>query len=583
MPRFRRAGLALVLLAAAAARHAAAQNPCDGTPSGSPCDITIDLNDAEAAAHPDPYRDLELHAELRSPSFKTYWIPAFWDGGRRIVLRLTPTSEGQWTYKITGGLSRLDGKEASFHAAASDSPGFVHAANVHHWQTENKKAHLWLADVFDRLSFVPRGDFDARLAQTVKNKFTHLRLSVLGGAADRQLVFAGGRPNPAYFDELDRRLKAVNAFGLTADLMIADTPDDITALAPDAASRATLLRFLAGRYAPLNISWQGVREFEGYAGSRELLKEIGLALEKLDGYSHPRSTNARRTSAPLLPDGWMTFVIERNTEPADDETAQIEHQLYAVPFVGLTTAKRLWDAMADGQYPMFEGKQEFEAKIWYEFVSDSRHWELEPYYDVDGGRSVALEGIEYILYIDHPGPPVEIEVEHHGYDVAWLNPLTGETQWEKKKYRGEHYTGQPPDNAHPWVLRVSREGTKESMLRSYYFESKDLAMQEIESDADKVVYQVDQPSADSLKVDEPVDYSARLKRQTRATRSMLYLWEGEVPGGEGFRVLGNGAKGTLRIPGDLTASYPANMVLRVYGLNANGKLYEVDRAMGVTK
>ncbi len=560
-----------------------AQNVCEGTPAGSPCDVTIELTGAEAAAHPDPYRDLELHAELRSPSFKTYWIPAFWDGGRKMVLRLTPTIEGQWTYKITGGLARLDGKEETFHAAASDAPGFVHAANVHHWQTENKKAHLWLGDVADRLGFVTRAEFDARLAQTVQDKFTHLRLSVLGGRADRATVFAGGRPNLAYFDELDRRLKAVNAFGIVADLMIADTPPDLVALAPDASAREFLIRFLAGRYGPLNITWQGVREFEGHPGSRDLLKEIGLALQKLDGYGHPRSTNALRTSAPLLADGWMTFIIERNTEPGDDETAQIEHQLYPVPFVGLTTAKRLWDATADGQYPVFEGKQEFEAKIWYDFVSGSRHWELEPYYDVDGGRAVALEGIEYILYVDHPGPPVEIEVEHHGYDVAWLNPLNGETQWEKKKYRGEHYTGQPPDNAHPWVLRVSREGTKESMLRSYYFESKDLAMQEVESDADKVVYQVVKPSSDTLKVGEPVEYQATLKRQTRATRSMLYLWEGEVPGGEGFRVLGNGAHGTMRIPDDLTSAYPANMVLRIYGLNANGKLYEVGRAAGISK
>jgi hypothetical protein len=587
MSRARRAGLPATLLFFAAALAPIllrAQDPCAGTAAGSSCDVVLDFSPAEAAAHPDPYHDLEVYAELRSPRFTTYRIPAFWDGGQKMILRLTPIVDGLWTYRISGGLPTLNGAERSFQATPSNFPGFIHPANVHHWQTGNKKAHLWLADIADRLAFVPRAQFDLRLAQTVKNKFTHLRISLLGNAGDRALVFDHGRPNIDFFRELDRRIRAINAFGITADLLLADTPADLAALAPDAASRRPLLRFLTGRYAPLNVTWEGFREFETYPGSRALLKELGDGLKQFDGYQHPRSTAALRTSAPLLNDGWMTFIIERNTEPGDDALAQIEHQLYPVPFVGITAAARLWDATADGQYPMFEGHQQFEAKFWYDFISDSRHWELEPYYDVDGGRAIALEGVEYILFIDHPGPPVEIEVEKHSYDVAWLNPLTGETQWEKKKYHGEHYTGQPPDNSHPWVLRVSREGEKESMLQSYYFESKDIAMQEVEGNPDKLVYQIAQPSADTLPTGKPVPFEAHLTRESRATRTMLYLWTGEVPGqGDGFRVLATGAKGEFTIPPHLGVDYPANMILRLYGLNANGKLYEVDRGYGLSQ
>ncbi len=585
MSRARRARLPATLLllsAAAACVPVCAQDPCEGTAAGSSCDVVIDFSPAEATAHPDPYRDLEVSAELRSPQFKTYRIPAFWDGGQRVILRLTPITEGAWTYRISGGLSTLSGSERTFQATASEFPGFIHAANVHHWQTDNKKAHLWLADIADRLAFVPRVEFDARLALSVKNKFTHLRISLLGNAQDRNVVFQNGHPSIPFFQELDRRIRAINAFGITADLMLADTPPDFSALAPDSASRRLLVRFLAGRYGPLNVTWQGFRDFEDYPGSRALLKELGDQIQQFDGYQHPRSTGARRTSAPLLNDGWMTFIIERNTEPGDDALAQIEHQLYAVPFVGITTASRLWDASADGQYPMFEGHEQFEAKFWYDFISDSRHWELEPYYDVDGGRALGLEGVEYILYVDHPGPPVEITVEKHSYDVAWLNPFTGETQWEKKKYHGEHYTGQPPDNSHPWVLRVSRELEKESMLRSYYFESKDIAMQEVEGNPDKLVYEIAQPSSDTLAPGKPVPFEVRLKRTSRATRTMLYLWTGEVPGeGDGFRVLATGAKGEMTIPEHLATQYPANMILRLYGLNANGKLYEVDRGYGL--
>ena len=559
-----------------------AQQPCSNTPAYSPCEFTFELTPAEAAAHQDVYGDVNIDAEFRSPRFKTFLLPAVWDGGNRLVLRFTPTEEGQWVYRITSNIPRLNGQQGAFAAAASEAPGFVRPANVHHWQWENKQPHLWIGDVADRLGFLSHAEFDARLAQAVQNKFTHLRVSVLGGAADRGRVFSGGRPNPAYFDELAARLKAVNAKGIVADLVLASTPSDITALLPDFNARARFLRFLVGSFAALNLTWEGLGEFEE-PGGRALLKEIGLTLKKSDPYGHPRSTNARITSAPLLSDGWMTFVIERNLSPADDETAQIEHQLYPVPFVGLTTAQRLWDATTDGQYPMFEGKQEFEAKHWFDFVSDSRHWELEPYYDVDGGRTLALEGVEYIVYVDHPGPPVEVEVENHGYDIEWLNPLTGESL-PQKKYKGEHYTGQPPDNSHPWVLRISREGKKESMLKSYKFESRPLLMQEIEIDPEKLAYEITGPVEDPIHTGKTVHYSVKLRKRSRGTRTMLYLWTGEVVAdGEGFRVLGNGPEGEFQVPESMARNFPAVLALRVFGLNANGKVYEADKVFQLNK
>src|SRR5262245_36193753 len=61
-----------------------AQTTCPATPTYSACDIAFDLNDTEAAAHANPYLTVELHAEFRSPRHRTFLLPAFWDGGRRM-------------------------------------------------------------------------------------------------------------------------------------------------------------------------------------------------------------------------------------------------------------------------------------------------------------------------------------------------------------------------------------------------------------------------------------------------------------------------------------------------------------------
>ncbi len=556
-----------------------AQTGCEGTPAYSPCDLHFDL----PAGSADPYTTPLIHIEFRSPHFKTFLMPGYSDG-RQLVVRFTPTEGGQWVYKVTSSIAGLDEKEGSFTAAASDSPGFVVPANVHHWATENKQPHLWFGDVADRLAFMPAADFDAKLQTTVQNKFTHLRLSILGSAADAQRVFPNGRPDEAYFSELDRRIREVNKRGIVADLVLAANPEVITSLFPDWQSRQVLIRFLIARYAPMNITWEGFGEFEDYRGARALLKEIGLELKKTDPYLHPRSTNARFTSTPLLADGWMNFVISRSTEPGDDEMGSVEHQLYPVPFVGVTTAARLWSTVMDGQNVTFEGSNEFEAKNWFNFIADTRHWELEPFYDVDGGRAVALEGVEYIVFVEKPGPPVEVDIEKHNYDISWFNPFTGEEIVEKK-YHGEHFTSTPPDTAHAWVLHISREGRKEHMLRSWYFESRPLLMQEVEQTLEKIPFEITAPDGDELSPGKPVPYALKIKRATRATRTMMYFWTAEVAGGpEGFRVLGTGPQGTMQVPKVLArGSNTGVLTVRVTAINANGKAYLLDKLFQIAQ
>src|SRR5665213_710269 len=112
-----------------------AQKAC---PAWSACDLTFDLMPQENAAQ------AELRAEFRSPRHKTYLIRAFVDG-RKLVIRFAPTEAGAWDYRLTSNLARLDGQIGKITAAESPSPGFVRAANVHHFATENLQPHLWMS------------------------------------------------------------------------------------------------------------------------------------------------------------------------------------------------------------------------------------------------------------------------------------------------------------------------------------------------------------------------------------------------------------------------------------------------------
>jgi hypothetical protein len=568
-----------------------AQSPCANTPAYSSCDIAFDLPAGQA----DPYKTVELKAEFRSPRHRTFAMPAFWDGRNRMIIRFTPTEAGDWDYRVTSNVKEFDGKLGNFTAAASQSQGFIRAANVHHWAYTEKdargldQAHLWMGATEMNFAAEDEAQFravaDARAAQ----KFNHLR-----GMLDASMFSAPDVPNLAYFQKLDERIRYLNSKGIMADLILATDGAALSKLTGAWDQRRRLVRYLAARYAPFHVTWQGVEHFEDTLDTRALLKEIGAMLKELDPYQHPRTTGARVTSAPLLDDGWMNYAAYATN---DSNVNAIEHQLYTVPFVNLdfgaetadTAAfrRRLWNVTMDGQAPTYSASAGVrpdsagakQMSVWYDFFADTRYWELEPYYDVDGGRALALEDIEYVVYIEKPGP-LELTVEKHGYDVYWVDPATGEVT-KGKKFSGNHFTGQPPDGSHDWVLHVVREGRLESMNKSYKFESREIVLQEIEANSPKVPFTIEQPSTDlSLKVSAP--YAAKLTKETRATRTMMYLWTGDVSaGGQGYRVIGTGASGTLRPLNGIAREFPAIMHLRVYGMNANGKVYALDRALSI--
>jgi hypothetical protein len=246
--------------------------------------------------------------------------------------------------------------------------------------------------------------------------------------------------------------------------------------------------------------------------------------------------------------------------------------------------RRLWNATMDGQYVTYsgDGPGARQMTVWFDFFSDTRYWELEPYFDVDGGRAVALEDTEYVVYVAQPGP-VELVVEKHGYDVYWINPINGEISKTKKRFSGDHFTGEPPDKSHDWVLHVVREGHLAGMNKSYKFESREIVLQEIESNSPKVPFVIERPSGD-ISVKLPPPYAAKMTHETRATRSMMWLWIGEVAAdGQGYRVIGTGQKGTAWPLAGLAKNFPAIMHLRLYGMNANGKVYTMDSALGLNQ
>ena len=95
------------------------------------------------------------------------------------------------------------------------------------------------------------------------------------------------------------------------------------------------------------------------------------------------------------------------------------------------------------------------------------------------------------------------------------------------------FTGEPPDRTHDWVLQISREGHKASMLKSYRFDSREggIVMQEDRGRSGKVPFDVIEPSGgQSVSLSNATQYSIKMKRETKALQHMMYRMDGRGDG-----------------------------------------------------
>jgi hypothetical protein len=579
-------GRAFIFITCAAAAYG--QTVCPPTPEFTPCNLVFDIPSAKGD------QPIDLQAEFRSPHQSTGLVKAFWDGGTRWVIRYTPAESGAYAWRITSSLPGLGGKEGQFTSTPVDKPGWLRAANVHHFafvdavNPNNLTPHLWMGAVVPGFAAMPVAQWKSLVDTRAAQHFNHLGVTLVEEASGSNFR------SPEFFRAAEEKFSYANSKGILVDIAFFGPNGLMDKLLPTHNDRQQWFTYALSRLAAYDVTWQGIEGWESYDNGRELLKEIADYLSSLDPYKHTRSTRASLSSGPLVDDGWLRYRSYQTGN--DDSAAVIDQQIYQYPAVNNfafdavdadTFRHRLWNAAMSGEYPsaVIPNEQAAnEMKVWYEFMESTRHWELEPFFDVDNGRALSLEDVEYIIYVEKPGP-VTVHLAKHSYDGRWINPANGQSV-KLKEIKTEVFTGEPPDRTHDWVLQISREGHKAGMLKSYKFDSREpgITLQEVEGNPEKVPFDVVEPARDNISLSSAASYAVKLKRETKALQHMTYEWSAEVTAdNRSYRVIGTGANGTFRIPANIAREYPAALHVKITGMNALGKVYVLDRNYTLTK
>ncbi len=537
-----------------------------------PCELEFRLQESEGSGEP------TMRAEFRSPHRDTRTFRAFRDGST-FVIRFTPDEAGEWDYRITSSVKRYDGQTGKVTGTApSAGPlaaprGFVRPATtiyfqtttaIHHFQTTGVQPHLWMGTEVPDFLRLSREDFEALIGNRAAEKFNHIRVVI---------------PTGADLKAVTERVRIVHDHGLTTDIVLQEIP-------AGRREREKYITEMVARLAPFNITWMGVPAYERVPNAAAVLRDAGELLRDLDPYKHPRTMLAEFSSMSLSGDrngGWMDMLAYGTADP---NVGAVEHQLARIPAINTDVKSRadLWNLTMNGQYPASGGGSDFTA--WYDIMSRMRYWEMEPYFDVTGGRAIAvrdfelraedvIDAAEYLVYVEKPGP-VTINVQQQKYDVEWINPATGE-RVKGKDFKGKSYAGEPPDKSHDWLLHVFREGYLESLLKSYKFDSRPTRLQTPETAM--VPFEIDAPAVADIPFHVPGFYGVKVTRATRATQNLLVVWTAELTtGNQAGIVVGTGMQGPLKLPEAFGQKLPAVVTLRASILNANGKVYVIDRA-----
>ncbi len=594
---------AILGLALAAALPAQAFEACEAVPVYDPCEITVELSAADADKHPEPFKSVELRAEFRSPKGgRTKVMPAFWDGDRRFVVRFSPDYEGRWDFRLISNIDAWDKQTGSFEALPAQTPGFIEVFNSRYFKYPlTNTAHYWLGDTQFGLVPKPWDEFRALADKRAEQGFTHMRTLTLPAPESGSQAFGpAGEPLVEHFRELDRRVAYLHGLGIVSDLLLASSGQEVERLFRRLRDRDRYIRYVCARYAAFSVTWQILLEWESHESGGALLKQLANALNKHDPYKHPKSTGATVTSASLAEDTWQDYYTQNRVDPA---LAAIEYEINRAPFVntgvgigaGPAAARRqAWNAAVRGHYVTLTADDDTADSPVAEqmvplrkFFAQSRYFDLQPHYRVVGGAALALHrvpryaertlGIEHIVYADQPGL-IELVMPKQEYSVSWYNPADGTWFDQKKKFKGDRFRSQTPNDEHDWVLYLRREGKKQDYNQSFILESKEPKFREVERTPSELPFEIQLPAEAELQAGREHDFNATLRKSTIAAKRTVWIWIGEAAGSDrGARLLGTTQAGSFSVPADLAESYPATLSLRAIGLDGAGRLFEAFR------
>jgi hypothetical protein len=469
-----------------------------------------------------PCVDIQIHVHFSGPDGQTMERLAFWDGGRRFVVRCAFPKPGTWRWETlcsdasdtglqgqSGEVRVLPSKgqnpllKHGYLKVSADGRLLIHA---------DETPFLWIGDTCwaAPVNATPE-EWDGYVADRTQKGYTLLQLSIAWapepgrGAIPPFLSTLPDitMPNPAYFQNLDRIVTRANEAGLAVMMVgFMETPHRY----PQPEQIAVFSRYVAARYAGSAVVFSpsfdsGILEQETLAAAmaiREAAPDNLITMHMGTGVG-PHFHDAK----------WLDFDMYQSGHNGGDRAVQSTRVAkMSAELLALTPRKPIVNGEAIYEESYGAVDQDVRRTAWLTFLSggvgytagidDVYEWtpevmvkmllpssdqialltrflraipwtELTPApervlnqpEDATGLMACALTGDKTMTLAYLPqGGAITLDLEGcpPEYGLAWLNPVSGELQVAGNTFSTSHTRLQAPDTG-DWVAVLSVPGS----------------------------------------------------------------------------------------------------------------------------
>lgn len=279
--------------------------------------------------------EIELLVEFTGPGGAREIVPGFWDGGRTWRVRFSPERTGLWRYRTRtpdGADPGLHGHSGAFRVVAAGGPTELArrgaprvSANRRYFVHADGKPWFWLGDTaWNGALLSTEEEWTRYLKDRAAKGFSLIQLVLTqwrAGRADElgQVAFTGTdriEVNPAFFQRMDRKIRAVNDHGLVAGCVLLwaltskdrESPGEVL---PEHQA-IVLARYMVARYGAFAVVWLlgGDGDYRGEKAER--WRVIGRAVFPEGRARRPVTLHPRGMQDPwrdLKDEPWLDFLM----------------------------------------------------------------------------------------------------------------------------------------------------------------------------------------------------------------------------------------------------------------------------------
>ena len=293
----------------------------------------FELSLSAAETYDNPYQEASVQATFVGPTgSKT--IAGFWDGGDNWETRFSPDAVGNWSYSTTSNDLGLV-VSGNFNCIASTRQGGIQPRppTPLHFQYQDGTPFWWFGETcwaafrsdasenFDSTTF--REYIDVRAVQG----FNYLHGNLLAGPNEGGNPFkgsmVGNEVNPAFWQEVDERVKYMNDRGVTVGMLLSWKSDKVGAGSSnpvfdfdwtdfaDQDARLRYCKYIAARYSAYNVVWVLSGEYEEAASrppnTTAHWTELANEVKSNDPHGRMMAIHGQDKVEVFADESWMSF------------------------------------------------------------------------------------------------------------------------------------------------------------------------------------------------------------------------------------------------------------------------------------